>query len=93
MTIPQALEIKEELDRIEELLDQVEQARENGQIAIIDLDQLSEYMDRDSMQSLEELQQAIEDYVRESAERQGLKRNADGRFSLTPQAYRDDALN
>ena len=87
MTIPLALEIKEELDKIEELLNQLEQARENAQIAILDLDQLTEFMDSETMQSLEEMQRSIENYVREMAERQGLTRE-NGKFQLTPQAYR-----
>ena len=87
MTIPLALEIKEELDRIEELLAQLEQARENAQIAILDLDQLAEQIDPETMQSLEELQRTIEDYVREMAERQGLTKQ-DGQYHLTPQAFR-----
>ena len=86
-TIPLALEIKEELDKIEELLNQLEQARENAQIAILDLDQLTEFMDSETMQSLEEMQRSIENYLREMAERQGLTRE-NGKFQLTPQAYR-----
>ena len=87
MTIPLALKIKEELDKIEELLNQVEEAKENAQIAILDLDELAEFMDAETMQSLEEMQQSIENYVREMAERQGLKKE-NGSFQLTPQAYR-----
>lgn len=87
MTIPEALEIKEELEKIDELLEQLEEARETAQIAIIDIDQLSEFMDQESMHSLEEMQRTIENYVREAAERQGLS-NQDGRFQLTPEAYR-----
>ncbi len=33
MTIPQAIEIKEELEKIDELLKQLEEARETAQIA------------------------------------------------------------
>ena len=87
MTVPQAIEIKEELEEIDRLLDQVEEARENAQIAILDFEQLGEYIDEKTMQSLEEIQRTIENYVKEMAERQGLQ-NDKGRFSLTPQAYR-----
>jgi len=87
LTIPEALEIKEELEEIDELLKQVEEARDTAQIAILDMDLLGEYMDEDTMHSLEEMKRVIENYVREAAERQGLESNA-GAFQLTPQAYR-----
>lgn len=87
MTVPQALEIKEELEKIDELLQQIEEARANAQIAVIDLEQLGEFMDQDTMHSLEEMQRTIENYVKEAAERQGLQQK-DGRFQLTPKAYR-----
>jgi uncharacterized protein with von Willebrand factor type A (vWA) domain len=87
MTIPQAIEIKEELEKIDELLKQLEEAAQTAQIAIIDLEQLGEFMDENTMHSLEEMQRTIENYVREAAERQGLMKK-DGKFHLTPQAYR-----
>ncbi len=88
MTIPVALEVKELLEKIDELLKQLEEARETAQIAILDMEGLSEFMDEQSMHSLEEMQRVIENYVKEAAERQGLEKGKDGRFQLTPQAYR-----
>lgn len=87
MTIPLALEIKEELEKIDELLKQLEEARDSAQIAILDMESLGEFMDENTMHSLEEMQRTIENYVREAAERQGLNKQ-DGRFQLTPEAYR-----
>jgi uncharacterized protein with von Willebrand factor type A (vWA) domain len=87
MTIPKALEIKEELEKIDELLQQIKDAKDSAQIAIIDLEQLGEFMDEATMHSLEEMQRMIENYVKEAAERQGLSKQ-DGRYQLTPQAYR-----
>ena len=78
MTIPQAIEIKEELEKIDELLDQLEEAGETAQIAIIDIEKLGEFMDEETMQSLEEMQRTIENYVKEAAERQGLETKTDG---------------
>ena len=43
MSPPQAVAIKEELENIDELLKQLEQARETAQIGIIDLEALSEF--------------------------------------------------
>lgn len=87
MTIPHALEIKEELEKIDELLKQIDEAKETAQIAILDMEKLGEFMDENTMHSLEEMQRTIENYVKEAAERQGLNKK-DGRFELTPQAYR-----
>ena len=88
LSIPQALEIKELLEKIDELLKQLEEARDTAQIAILDMEGLSEFMDEETMHSLEEMQRVIENYVREAAERQGIEKGEDGRFQLTPQAYR-----
>jgi len=87
LSIEEALAVKEELEKIDELLKQIEEAREHAQIGLIDLDLLEQFTEPGDMQKLEELQQMVENYVREMAERQGLER--DGRaFRLTPQAYR-----
>ena len=88
MTIPEALEVKEELEKIDELLEQLEQAMETAQIAVLDLEQLGEFVPEADMQSLEELKRHIENHVREAAERQGLERDGHGRFRLTPKAYK-----
>ena len=87
MTVDEAIAVKEELEKIDELLKQLEQARETAQIAIVDFDALSEFAQPGEMQNLEALQQQIQDYVREMAERQGLQ-NEKGAFQLTPVAYR-----
>jgi len=87
MTVPQALQIKEELEKIDELLQQLEQARETAQIAVIDMDALAEFTEPGDVERLEELRQMTEDYMREMAERQGLT-NENGAYRLTPQAYR-----
>jgi uncharacterized protein with von Willebrand factor type A (vWA) domain len=87
LSIDEALAIKEELEKIDQLLKQLEDARANAQIGLIDLDLLEQFTEPGDMQKLEELQRMVENYVREMAERQGLAR--DGRaFRLTPQAYR-----
>jgi uncharacterized protein with von Willebrand factor type A (vWA) domain len=89
MSVPQAIEIKEELEKIDELLKQLEQAAKEGQIGIIDMDALAEFAEQGDMNKLEEMRQQIENFMREQAERQGLERSADGRgFQLTPKAYK-----
>lgn len=87
MTIPQALAIKEELEKIDELLKQLEEARESAQIAIIDLEALSEFTEPGDLDQLRQIQRMVEDYVRELAEQQGLQ-HEQGAFRLTPKAMR-----
>jgi uncharacterized protein with von Willebrand factor type A (vWA) domain len=87
MSVPQALAIKEELEKIDELLKQLEEARKTAQIGIIDMDLLSEFAEPGDVDQLSALQQQIQDYLREMAEQQGLEQRA-GSFRLTPKAYR-----
>jgi uncharacterized protein with von Willebrand factor type A (vWA) domain len=87
MTVPEAIAIKQELEKIDELLKQLQEARETAQIGIIDMEALSEYAEPGDLERLGELQQMVEDYLREMAERQGLAHEG-GAFQLTPKAYR-----
>ncbi|MFO0820331.1 MAG: hypothetical protein U1A77_20460 [Pirellulales bacterium] len=88
LTVPQALDVKQELEKIDKLLKQLEEARKTAQIAIVDLDLLSEFTEPGDITQLEEMQRMVENYVREMAERQGLQQDRGGAFHVTPQAYR-----
>ncbi len=88
LTIPEALEVKAELEKIDELLKQLEDALENGQIGLIDLEELAEYAEPGQLERLRELQRFVEEYMRELARQQGLDTDEHGAFRLTPQAYR-----
>ncbi|MBL9140265.1 MAG: hypothetical protein JNK53_00240 [Phycisphaerae bacterium] len=89
MDVAKALEVKEELETIDRLLAQLREAMETAQLAIIDMDRLSEFADDEDrageMQSLNEVQRQIEDFVRQEAERQGLEKTKEG-FRLSPKA-------
>ncbi len=87
MTVPAGLEIKEELEKIDELIEQIEQARENAQLYVIDMEALAEFVEEGDMQQLGQMQQLIDDYLAELAEQQGLA-HEQGVFQLTPQAYK-----
>ncbi len=87
LSVARALAIKEELDTIEKLLEQLKQAREDAQIGIIDQEALAEFAETQDLEQLAALQQQIDDYLREIAERQGME-HRDGRYHLTPVAYR-----
>jgi uncharacterized protein with von Willebrand factor type A (vWA) domain len=88
MTVPQALEIKRELEQIDELLKQLRDAMKNAQIGVIDLEMLSEFAEPGDVERLSALQQQIQNYLREMAERQGLEQGKRGGFQMTPKAMR-----
>ena len=87
MTVPEALAVKQELEQIDELLKQLEEARETAQIAVIDMDALADFAEPGDLARLDALRQMVEDYVRELAERQGLESDGNA-YRLTPKAYR-----
>lgn len=87
LTIEEALAIKEELEKIDELLKQLEEARETAQIAIVDMEALESFVEEGQLDDLKNVQRMVEEYVKEMAERQGLDQK-DGRFEMTPKAYR-----
>ena len=90
MSITKALEVKEELEKIDELLKQIDEASKTAQIGLIDMDLLGEFAQPSDMQQLDEMRNQVENLIREQAERQGLEKDPgkDGVFRLTPQAYR-----
>ena len=87
MTVPQAIEILEELEQIDELIKQLEEGAETAQIGLIDMDALAEFAEPGDIDQLSALQQQVQDYLREMAEQQGLEQRG-GNFQLTPKAYR-----
>ena len=87
LTIPEALELKELLDKIEEMLNQLEDARQNGQIVMFDIGEMGQFLDENQQHSLEQMQRQIQDYIDRVAEEQGFAKK-DGKYELTPKAYR-----
>lgn len=87
MTIDEAIAIKEELETIDKLLKQLEEAKKNAQIALIDLSEMSQFASEEQMGELDRLQQQVEQLLRQMAEQQGLEKSAKG-YKMTPKAYR-----
>lgn len=85
--VPQAIEIKEELEAIDRLLKQLEEAAQTARIGIIDLEQLAQFAEASDIEQLNSLAQQVQDYLRQLAEQQGLERTKRG-FQLSPKAYR-----
>lgn len=88
MSVPKALEVKEELETIDRLLKQLEEAKKTAQLAIIDMEELQKFAEPGDIDALKALQQQVEDYIREQAEQQGLEGDGSGKYRLTPKALR-----
>lgn len=84
---PRALELKEELEAIDRLLEQLREALKNARPAVIDMDQLARFASEHQIQDLARLQEQVREFLRRQAEAQGVEESADG-YRLTPQAYR-----
>jgi uncharacterized protein with von Willebrand factor type A (vWA) domain len=87
MSVSEAIEILQELTKIDELLKQLEEAKQNAKIAIIDLEDLSEFADPETVNNLAKYQEQIQQYLKDEMEKQGLTQQ-DGRIHLSPKAYR-----
>ncbi len=89
MDVGQAIEVKQELEMIDRLLKQLEEAAKTAQIGIIDMEELAKFAPPEDLAGLDEMRRQVENLVREMAERQGLERDEGTRaFRLTPQAYK-----
>ena len=87
LDVPTALEVKEELARIDRLLEQIEEALENAKPAVVDLDALSEFVGEEELENLEGLQRRVNELLRQMAEEAGLERTAEG-YQASPKALR-----
>lgn len=85
--IDDAIAIKEELETIDRLLKQLEDARKNAQIALIDLSEMSQFANDEQMGELQRMQEQVEQLLRQMAEQQGLEKSGRG-YKMTPKAYR-----
>jgi uncharacterized protein with von Willebrand factor type A (vWA) domain len=87
LSVEDALAVKEELETIDKLLDQLKQAAENAQLGIIDMEELAQFAEPDAIEDLNRLHEEIQDYLREAAKNAGLEKSREG-FSLSPRALR-----
>ncbi len=87
LSIPEALAIKEELETIDRLLRQLEEAKQDAKIYVIDMEALAEFASEEQMDNLSAIQRQVEEMLRHQAQEQGLL-GEKGRLQLTPKAYR-----
>ena len=88
MSVSQALEVKEELGTLDDLLNQLKQAKKDARVGIVDLEELSKFATEADIESLRNFQQQVEEIIREEAKRQGLEGDARKGFQMTPKAMR-----
>ena len=86
-TIEEALEIREELETIERLLEQLREALEKAKPAIVDLDELRDFVEEADLEGFAEARQRAEELLEQLAEQEGLVRDAEG-WSMGPGALR-----
>lgn len=87
LTVEEALAVKEQLEEIEALLRQLEEARQNAQVFLVNLEALGRHVEDDDLDELRGLRQQVQDMVEQLAARQGLEKTGRG-YGLTPQALR-----
>ena len=87
LTVPEALEVKARLEEIEELLRQVEEARANAKVALLDMEALGQYLEDGERDELDLLRRQVQEAVERLAAEQGLQKTKRG-YELTPQALR-----
>ena len=87
LSIDAALAVKEELEEIERLLKQLEEARQNARVVLIDMEALGQFLESGELDDLERLRNQVEQAIQEAAARQGLERGKKG-LELTPKALR-----
>jgi uncharacterized protein with von Willebrand factor type A (vWA) domain len=87
LTVEQALEVKRQLEEIEELLRQLEEAGRNAKLFIINMEALSRWAEQGELDDLAHLRRQVQDLVEQMASQQGLERTKQG-YALTPKAMR-----
>ena len=83
MDVPKALEVKQELEAIDKLLKQIEEAAKTAQIGVIDLEELAQFAEPGDIDQLAQLQEQINEYLKQMREQQGIEESERG-FQMTP---------
>lgn len=87
LTVPQAIEIKEELETIDRLIEQLKEAAKNAKLYLINMEELARFAEQEQIEGLDRLRRQVEEMMRQLAEEQGIE-HQDGRYQLTPKAFR-----
>ena len=88
LSIDKALEIKEELEAIDRLIEQLRQAAKDAKVYVINMDELARFVDEADLEELEGMRRQVAEMLRQMAEQQGIRKHDDGQYNLTPKAYK-----
>ncbi len=87
LSIDDAISIKEDLETIDKLLEQLREAARNAKVYLIDMDSLARFAESQQIDELSAIQRQVADIIEQLAEQQGLRRGPDG-YKLTPRAMK-----
>ncbi|MHC4809973.1 MAG: vWA domain-containing protein, partial [Planctomycetota bacterium] len=82
-----AIEIRQELQEIERLLEQLREAMKNARVARIDMEALARYASEQDLGRLEQLREQIQQLMDAMLREQGIERDGEG-YRLSPRAMR-----
>lgn len=88
LTVPQAIEVRQELIEIDELLKELQEARKNAKLATINMEALEKYAEMEDLEQLRNMTRAVNEYLKDIAEQQGLEKNDKAGYNLTPKAVK-----
>ena len=91
LDVLKALEVKEELETIELLLKQLEEAAQNAKVALIDMEALGRFAEDGQLDELDRLRRQVQEMIEQMAAEQGLEKSSQG-YSLTPKAIGDGSV-
>lgn len=87
MDVATAIEVKEELETIDRLIQQLKEAAKNAKLYLINMEELSRFASEEQVEGLEKLREQVRSLLEHLAQQQGLA-NEDGKYSLTPRAFK-----
>lgn len=87
MDVPKAIEIKEELETIDRLIRQLQEAAKNAKLYLVDMEALARFADEQQIDDLQRMQDQVRQLLEALAAEQGLQRDGRG-YALTPRAMR-----
>ena len=83
-----AIQVKEELEELDRLLEQLREALKNAKPAIIDMDALEQFAPQEQVDSLRDAQRRVNELLERLAEDAGLARTPEGGWQVSPKAMR-----
>ena len=87
LTVEEAVAVKQELEEIEKLLRDLEEAAKSAQLYRLNMEALGRYAEEGELDNLARLREQVQEMIEQLANEQGLRRKGKG-YELTPKALR-----